>query len=172
MKDSEKRNILILLVVSVIIIVGINIFVKVNTKPQNEQTNTGTTEENTPSDNQKNETQKEEEIDEYTQVLADGSKLNISDNLAKGKTFEGLEITNIQLKAEGKTTRLLADVENKTGARTKDRMIKIDFLDKDGKVITTMRGFINPMEVGGTSKINISVSADVSNTYDIKISNV
>ena len=170
MKDSEKRNILILLVVSVVIVVGLNIFVKVNTKPQNDQTNTGTTLGNAPLDEQKNEKQ-EEEIDEYTQVLADGSKLNISDNLAKGKTFEGLEITNMQLK-EGETTRLLADVENKTGAKTKDRMIKIDFLDKDGNVITTMRGFINPMEAGGKSRINLSVSADVSNTYDIKISNV
>ena len=172
MKDSEKKMIIILIIIAVVVIIVLNIFAKANTKPQNEQTNTGTIIGNVTGEEQKNETQREEKKDEYVQVLQDGSKLNISDNIAKDKILDGLVISNIQLKAEGKTTRLLADIENKTGETTKDKMVKIEVLEKSGKIIASVRGFIDPIEARGKGKLNVYIPADVSNAYDIRISNV
>ncbi len=174
MTGKEKRNILILLVVGIAIIVGLNIFVKVAAKSQNEQIASGQTGGNEIGKGQnQTTTDPKEEIEEYVQVLEDGSKLNISDEVAKTKTLDGLEISNIQLKEKekGKMTTLLAEVENKTTRRTTEKKIKVEILDKEGKVITSAMGFIDPIEIGKKVKLNVSISGDVSNAYDIRISN-
>ena len=174
MTGKEKRNILILLVVSVIFIVGLKIFAKQNETPQDEQVSAGGKGEVITVIGQQNTTtDPKEEIDEYVQVLEDGSKLNISDEVAKTKTLDGLEISNIQLKEKekGKMTTLLAEVENKTTRRTTEKKIKVEILDKEGKVITSAMGFIDPIEIGKKVKLNVSILGDASNAYDIRISN-
>ena len=103
--------------------------------------------------------------------MEDGSKLNVSDELQKTKTLDGLEITNIQLKKIGGITTLLADVNNKSSIQIEERKIKVDIVDKNGETITTLRGIVDKILAEGSIQLNIAVTADVSNAYDFIISN-
>ena len=111
-------------------------------------------------------------VGEYVEILTDGSKLNVSEQLQKPKNLEGLEITNIQLKETNGITTLLADVENKTNQTVEEKMIAIDILNEKGEKITTVKGILNKVESQKKVQLNISVTADVSNAYDFRISNI
>lgn len=149
MKSSEKKLILMIIVIGVIIIGGIKIFKNDANKVVSEE------------DNQ----------EEYVQKLEDGSKLNISQKLQKTKTLDGLEITNIQLKEINGITTLLADVNNKSNNQVNEKKVKVDVLDKSGNIITTLKGIIDVIPAGGSVQLNMAVTADVANAYDFKISN-
>lgn len=156
MKKEEKRFILILVVIGIIvigIIWGIN---NSKNKPQNNITNTQ---------------QEENKLEEYVQKMEDGSKLNVSDELQKTKTLDGLEITNIQLKEIGGITTILADVNNKNTVQIEERKIKVDIVDKNGEIITTIKGKLDKIPAGESVQLNMAVTADVSNAYDFIISN-
>ena len=108
------------------------------------------------------------EQEEYVQKLADGSKLNKSEELLKEKKLDELEISNIQLKETGGITTLLADVKNNTNHEIQERNITIEVLDKQGNVITSLNGTIDTVGAGEKEQLNISVTVDVANAYDFK----
>ena len=154
MKPEEKKLILILVIITVI--VGIIAFFAMREK--NDQNN-GT------------QTRQENVAEEYVQNLEDGSKLNVSEELRKTKTIDGLEITNIQLKEIKGITTLLADVENKTGSTVESKKVKVTILDKSGNAITELLGIVDKLESGKKTQLNIAVTADVANAYNFEISN-
>ncbi len=157
MTNQEKRLIVVLLIVSVVIIGGLMLWS--NSKKKAERANADPT-ENTVK------------VDEYAQILEDGSKINVSNQLLKTKTLDGLEFTNIQLREKGGLSTLSADVTNKTGSKTAMKTVKIEVLAKDGTTIVTMRGTIEPIEAGGKVQFGASASSDLANAYDFRISNV
>ena len=154
MKPEEKKLILILVIITVI--VGVIAFFAMRGK-----------------NNQNNGTQTKQEnvTDEYVQRLEDGSKLNVSEELRKTKTLDGLEITNIQLREINGITRLLADVENKTSSTVEAKNVNIKILDKSGNTITEISGVVDRLESGKKTQLNIGVTGDVSNAYNFEISN-
>ena len=154
MKPEEKKLILILVIITVI--VGIIAFFAMGGKDEN---------------NNSTQTKQENVAEEYVQKLEDGSKLNVSEELRKTKTLDGLEFTNIQLKEIGGITTLLADVENKTGSTVDSKKVKVTVVDKSGKTITEILGIIDKLESGEKTQLNIGVTADVSNAYNFEISN-
>lgn len=156
MRKEEKRLILILVLITVVVIGVVWAITNNNKKKQENNTNV---------------VQEENKTEEYVQKLEDGSKLNVSDELQKSKKIDGLEITNIQLREIGGITTLLADVSNKTGSATNDKMVKVEVLDKSGNTIVTLRGLIDAMPADGSVQLNMAVTADVANAYDFKISN-
>ena len=109
------------------------------------------------------------EQEEYVQKLADGSKLNKSEELLKEKKLDELEISNIQLKETGGITTLLADVKNNTNHEIQERNVTIEVLDKQGNVITSLNGTIDTVGAGEKVQLNMSVTGDVANAYDFKI---
>lgn len=121
MKPEEKKLILILVIITVV--VGVIAFFAM--RGNNNKNNNGTQQAN-----------KENVTEEYVQKLEDGSKLNVSEELRKTKTLDGLEFTNIQLKEIGGITTLLADVENKTSSATDEKVVSVKILDKSGNTIT------------------------------------
>lgn len=157
MRKGEKTFILIIVIISIVIIGGL-IILKNSRKEA--QDNVG-----------QNTTNMSNEVEEYVQKLEDGSKLNVSSEMQKTKTLDGLEIRNIQLKEMGAITMLLADVENKTDSETPEKAVKIQIINKSGNVITELKGKIDSIQAGGTFKLNIAVTADVANAYDFKIMN-
>ena len=113
---NEERKIIITIAIIGLIIIGVFAIVKHNkNKAIQNNTNVVSTSQNT---------------EQYVQNTPDGSKVNVSDTLHKTITLDGLEISNIQLKEVGGITTLLADVENKSGSATSDKMIKVEVLDK------------------------------------------
>lgn len=155
MKPEEKKLILVLVIITVIVGVVAYFIMRGNNK----------------TNNNNNATIQENVADEYVQTLDDGSRLNVSEELQKTKTLDGLEITNIQLKEIGGVTTLLADVENKTDSKSSEKKIKVKILDKSGNVITVLKGIIDPMNAGEKVQLNIAVSADVANAYNFSVEN-
>ena len=117
MKKEDQKVILTLVGIAVLIVGCLCIFGNIGKNQSN-------------NENNEVETSKESNVEKYVQKLEDGSKLNVSDKLRKSKMVDGLEISNIQLKETGGITTLLADVENKTGTEVKQKMVKIEILDK------------------------------------------
>ncbi len=156
MRDSEKRLILILILVGVVIIGGLLIWR--NSRRNAEVPMASSDEEN--------------EVEEFVQVLDDGSRLNVSDALSKTKTVDGLEFKNMQLLESNSITSLLVDVENKSGTSLNTySLVSIEFLDKNGSVITEVSGYLDPVNVGETVQMNLACSSSpaVANAYDFRI---
>ena len=149
MKKKEKRMILILLVVLVIAVV---IFVVSKNKKGNEEN----TEEN-------------KVVEEFVQVLEDGTRLNTSTKLNEMKKFEGLEFGNIQLTNSNGQSVLLADVKNTTQAETGLMLVNVTLIDKNGNELGTVGGIISPLKPGESKQFNTSMTIDYANAYDFKV---
>ena len=147
MKPKEKRMILILLVILVIAII---IFaVNKNKKDEN-------TEEN-------------KVVEEFVQVLEDGTRLNTSTKLNEMKKFEGLEFGNIQLTNSNGQSVLLADVKNTTQAETGLMLVNVTLIDKNGNELGTVGGIISPLKPEESKQFNTSMTIDYANAYDFKV---
>jgi len=158
--DKKERGIAavyIVIAVIVVIMLGIIIACQFVNKETKE---TGTKPEDTSKGTK----------EEYVHVMEDGSKLNISEEMQKPKKLNNLEITNVQLKETGGITTLLADVTNKGKEIVQEKVIKIEVLNKEGKVITTLTGPIDTVEAGKKVQLNLSVTGDISNAYNFRIS--
>ena len=148
MKPEERRNLLILIIVGAIIIGALVMKNRGNNDVNPE----------------------EKEIkEEYVQVLDDGTKLNVSEELKEAKKIDGLEITNIQLTQKGGQTVLLADVTNPTAQEVGATGIYIIILDRKGNEIGKIPGVISPLKVGETKQLNVGVTDDYANAYDFKV---
>ena len=152
MKKKEKKMILTILVVGVII-VGIIYFA---TRPKEEKKQEMPVVEN-------------KVVEEFVQVLEDGSKLNTSTKLNETKNVNGLEIGNIQLSMVGGETTLFADVKNNTGSDVGVTAIDITLYDKNGGEIVTINGVIGDVKAGETVKLEASTTLDFANAYDFKV---
>ena len=154
MKKKEKRMILILLVVLVIAIVAF--IISKNANKGNKGTESNTTEENTA-------------VEEFVEVLEDGTKLNTSEQLSKTKQVGAYKFENMQLTEQGSQTVLLADVTNTSSSATDLQLVDVTLLDKDGKEIIKVGGIISPLQPGAKTQFNTSMTLDYANTYDFKI---
>lgn len=167
MKNQEKRNLFILILVAVIIIaVLVNIRNAKNAQgseiPENNNSVTG--QEVNPEQNQENE-----QLGEFEQLLEDGTKLNTSEELKKEKEIEGIKITNIQLTEQGGQTVLLADVTNSTEAETDVIGINIIVLDKEGQEIGKIPGAVSPLKPGETKQLNVGITEKYGNAYNFRV---
>ena len=147
MKKNEKRMILILLVVLVIAII---LFVTSKNKSENK------VEEN-------------KVVEEFVQVLDDGTKLNVSSKLNQMKKFEELEFGNIQLTNSNNQSVLLADVKNTSSTATKMMLVNVTLYDKNGNELGTVGGIIPSIQPGESKQFNTSMQIDYANAYDFTI---
>ena len=152
MKKNEKKWVLILVAITVILVIVLivrNVNKKDKTIEQVGETNTNT--------------------QEFVQKLQDGTKLNTSTKLKETKKLDNLEIGNIQLTNQNGQSVLLADVKNNGTTKTSVILLDIILLDKEGIQIATIPGIISPLEAGATTQLNTSVQQDYSNAYDFSI---
>ena len=147
MKKKEKKMILILVIVSILII-GVIWLV---TRPKKE------------------EIVENEVVEEFVQVLDDGTKLNTSSKLQEEKTINGLKIGNIQLTEKNGQLVLLADVTNPTEKDSEIFLIDIILYDKTGKEIATVPGIVSPIKAGGKTQLNAGITEKYANAYDFKV---
>ena len=156
MKAKELMVVLaIIIVLLIVIIVGVNIK-KGNKVDLERKPEVGAIEEN--------------KVEEFVEEKLDGTKVNTSSELSKTKTIDGLEINNIRLIGSGNASQLIADVKNPTDKTLGDFEVKIVLIDKEGKELVTVGGYIDKVEPSETIELNSSVTVDVTNAYDFKIS--
>ncbi len=151
MKKKEKRMIAILIIVAVIIIA----IIYFATRPSKEEQQKNTTENAT--------------VEEFVQVLEDGTKLNTSSKLSEAKNINGLVISNIQLTELNGQCTLLADVVNNSSADTDILLINITLYDKQGNELAVVPGIISPIKVGESTQLNAGITTDYANAYDFKV---
>ena len=152
MKDSEKKMIIILIIVAVLIIGGILLL----TRNRRSEEPAGGNETNEP-------------VEEFVQVLDDGTKLNTSEELHKTKMLDGLEISDLQLTERGNETVLLGTVRNTTDA-VQTSVFNITLIDKTGSEITTLQAYIEGLQPGASTELNVSTTLDYANAYDFRVS--
>ena len=152
MKEKEKRGLLILILVAIAIITTLAII----TNRKGKEVNSVTTEEN-------------KVVEEFVQVLEDGTKLNTSTKLSETKIVDGLKIGNIQLTMQNGQSVLLADAENDTGKDIDIMLLDIILLDKNGNELTTIAGIVGDLKAGEKQQLNSSVTSDYANAYDFKV---
>ena len=149
MKKKEKRGLLILILVSILIIGSIWFMARdnnTNEKEKNPQINTG-----------------------YVQVQADGTKVNTSEKVAETRQIDGIVIRDIRLEQSNGITRLIADLTNTTG-QAKDRfLVDIQLFDKSGKQIGTIPGIVGKTQPGETIQMQVGITEDFVGAYDFKI---
>ena len=152
MKEKEKRGLLILILVAIAIITTLAII----TNRKGKEVNSDETEEN-------------EVVEEFVQVLEDGTKLNTSTKLSETKIVDGLKIGNIQLTMQNGQSVLLADAENDTGKDIDIMLLDIILLDKNGNELTTIAGIVGDLKAGEKQQLNSSVTSDYANAYDFRV---
>lgn len=147
MKAQEKRMILILIIVSILIITIVWCVTR----------------------NKETEVVESTNREEFVEVLEDGTKLNISDKLNETKRVENFEIGNIQLTDKNGVSVLLADVKNVSETSTDWTIITITLIDRIGNTIQEIEGVIKDLQPGETTQLNAATSADYANSYDFKV---
>ena len=152
MKKKEKRGLLILILVAIAIITTLAII----TNRKGKEVNSDATEEN-------------KVVEEFVQVLEDGTKLNTSTKLSETKIVDGLKIGNIQLTMQNGQSVLLADAENDTGKDIDIMLLDIILLDKNGNELTTIAGIVGDLKAGEKQQLNSSVTSDYANAYDFRV---
>ena len=158
MRRNELKWILIIIGIMVIILLGVLIFRQGGEKEEQEPQTTV---------NQGN--QESANTEKYTEVLEDGTKLNVSEDFNTAKEYNGLEIGNIQYTQRNGVTVLLADVKNPGPSTHEREVVKITILGENGEIITDTLGVIGEIKAGGSYQLNASFTADVSNAKDFKI---
>ena len=116
----------------------------------------------------KHETTENDE-NSYVEEIADGIKINKSTKLNESKLVNGLLISNIQLTESDGMTTLLADVTNKTEQKTSFKKLRIILLDENENEISSMIAFLNNINAGETTQLNVSTTSNYINAYDFKV---
>ena len=96
------------------------------------------------------------------------TRVNTNEDFNATKTYNDLEISNIQLSENNGTSVLLADVTNKGDSTHEQENVKITIVGEDNSE-TTVNAIIGTIEPGETIKLNTSMTADVVNAKDFKI---
>ena len=157
MTKNERKWIFLIIGIMVIVLIVVLLVKVIGGKGKAEEQN------NLAGNNQ---VQNEEK---YVETLDDGTKLNVSEDLNKDRTYNGLEISNIQYTEKNGFTVLLADIKNPLSTKHEKELVKISIIGENGEIITQTDAIIGEIEVGGTYQINATIAADVSNAKDIKI---
>lgn len=146
---KKKEKILIIILLGIVLIMAILAIVK-NQK-----------------ESQKNIVEEINEEEEFTRILEDGTKLNVSTKLNETKMVDKLKIYNIQLTSKNDQTVFLADVESSEDKEI--TLVDIVLLNKNGNELTTITGLIGKTKAGGVQQLNCVVTSDYANAYDFKV---
>ena len=101
--------------------------------------------------------------------IKDGIKENNSQKLLAEREVQGLQITDIRLKAENGISNFTATVKNNTGKDYPGGEIIIKFINKDGSPYAELEAYMPDVKNGGTNTIDASTTADIANAYDYTI---
>lgn len=158
MNSNEKRWIILLVAVVIIAIVFFVVITNINKDNKGSQNNV-TQQQSVQNNNN----------EQFTTELDDGTKINTSETFGKTKTYNNLEISNIQFTEKDGQSTFLADVKNNGTTTHEPEIVKIVLLDENGNTVATLNPAIEKIEPGETAQINSMISADVTNVKDFRI---
>lgn len=158
MNSNEKRWVILLVAVVIIAIVFFVVITNINKDNKGSQNNV-TQQQSVQNNNN----------EQFTTELDDGTKINTSETFGKTKTYNNLEISNIQFTEKDGQSTFLADVKNNGTTTHEPEIVKIVLLDENGNTVAELKPAIEKIEPGETAQINSMISADVTNVKDFRI---
>ena len=153
MKKIKNKGIFLILI-GIVILISILVLVA-NKKEVNDSS-------------QNNETKKENAIS-YVKEVEEGVQLNTSSKIREEKKLGDLTIKEAQLTTKSGMTSFLADVKNNGTIKTETKLVTVKLLNKNGEVLATLTGVINPLEPGGTTELNIATTSNYIESFDYTI---
>lgn len=162
-KSKAKQKLGTWILVFIIIIAAICLIVNLT------QNNNNNKPKQSSQSAQQNTDNMQEVKEKYVEVLKDGTRLNISTNLAKEKNVNGLIIENIRLFSKDNLTTLQASVKNNTGKDIGATAMEIILIDEEGNEIVKTSGWIQGVKAGETAELKSSTTLDYANAYDFKV---
>lgn len=152
MRNNEKRMILILIVITILIFVVWRVVTKKDNKKDSE------IQENSISEG------------EFTKVIdEEGTKVNTSEKLKEEKEAYGFKITNISFEEKGGETILTATVTNNTGSNQKAFWGNIVLLNKSEIEIARIPVMITDTLNGETINVKATITESYANAYNFKL---
>lgn len=154
MKSSEKRGLLVLIGV-VIIVIGIIWLITNNKKTKNNVVEA-------PKNG-------EVSVGEFTETDSEGTVVNTSEKLKENKEIEGFKITSIRFEEKDGQSTLIANVTNTSGEAKEGFLVDIVLYDKAGNEIGRIPGNIIETIAGETIEMRAGITESYVNAYDFKL---
>lgn len=149
MKSSEKKMIAILVAITIVVII-IAIIMSTSKTKEDKKTEA-------------------EQTEKTISTFDDGTVLNNSAKLHETKKVEEMEISQIQLTEKNGETQLIATITNTSSADQGDYPVIVKMLDKEGKEVGTMNGYVGKIKPQNSIKFSTEATLDSSNVYDFTI---
>lgn len=157
MTKNEKKGILILVGVVLVVLVVIVFTMKSGNKAKDTQVSTINPPANVNSE-------------KYTTNVNKGTKINNSNEFNKIKKYNNIEISNIQYTYEAGRSVLLADIKNTGSTQHNEEIVKVTILDENNQAIDVLIPTIPNLKAGETKQWNIIITGkDSVNAKDFKI---
>lgn len=115
-----------------------------------------------------NNTQLEDYVTSFEKIGSD-VKVNNNEDLAKTKTYNNIEMSNIKFTSQNGNSVLVADVKNIGEIKHEKEIITLSIIGSDDTEIATLDTILTDLEPGETKQLTVLATADIINAKNFII---
>lgn len=115
-----------------------------------------------------NNTQLEDYVTYFEKIGSD-VKVNNNEDLAKTKTYNNVEMSNIKFTSQNGNSVLVADVKNIGEIKHEKEIITLSIIGSDDTEIATLDTILTDLEPGETKQLTVLATADIVNAKNFII---
>mgnify|MGYP000536807929 FL=1 len=115
-----------------------------------------------------NNTQLEDYVTSFEKIGSD-VKVNNNEDLAKTKTYNNIEMSNIKFTSQNGNSVLVADVKNIGEIKHEKEIITLSIIGSDDTEIATLDTILTDLEPGETKQLTVLATADIVNAKNFII---
>lgn len=115
-----------------------------------------------------NNTQLEDYVTSFEKIGSD-VKVNNNEDLAKTKTYNNVEMSNIKFTSQNGNSVLVADVKNIGEIKHEKEIITLSIIGSDDTEIATLDTILTDLEPGETKQLTVLTTADIVNAKNFII---
>lgn len=115
-----------------------------------------------------NNTQLEDYVTSFEKIGSD-VKVNNNEDLAKTKTYNNVEMSNIKFTFQNGNSVLVADVKNIGEIKHEKEIITLSIIGSDDTEIATLDTILTDLEPGETKQLTVLATADIVNAKNFII---
>ena len=115
-----------------------------------------------------NNTQLEDYVTSFEKIGSD-VKVNNNEDLAKTKTYNNIEMSNIKFTSQNGNSVLVADFKNIGEIKHEKEIITLSIIGSDDTEIATLDTILTDLEPGETKQLTVLATADIVNAKNFII---
>lgn len=115
-----------------------------------------------------NNTQLEDYVTSFEKIGSD-VKVNNNEDLAKTKTYNNVEMSNIKFTSQNGNSVLVADVKNIGEIKHEKEIITLSIIGSDDTEIATLDTILTDLEPGETKQLTVLATTDIVNAKNFII---